>query len=44
MTRRIINHYHHSEEDARRYADLIREQGAALAAVEPQRIISQEFS
>jgi hypothetical protein len=44
MTWRIIRHYHQSEEEARRYADSIREQETVLIVVDPQRIISQEFN
>ena len=44
MRRRIIRHYHQTEEDARRYYDQIKNTTAALIVLKPDRVINEDFN
>jgi hypothetical protein len=44
MRWRIIRHYYESEDDARRYADGVRDLPFVLVIVTPEKVISQDFS
>ncbi len=44
MRWRIVQHYHESEEAARRYFEQIRDTPSALVIVTPKKIISQDFN
>lgn len=44
MRWRIIRQYHESEQEARRYAEEVRDLPSVLVIVDPERIISQDFN
>lgn len=44
MRRRIIYRYHENEDDARRYHESLRDSPSVLLILEPDKIISQDFS
>ena len=43
MRRRIIRHYHETEEAALRYMERVRDSEAALIVVTPETVICQDF-
>jgi len=44
MRKRIIRRYQSSDEDAERYYEIARKNPAVLIVIEPQTVISQDFS